>query len=147
MNISIRKAEKGDLSRIHELVVELAIYENEPNAVTASLKDYQDCFEQGTFESIVAIDEKEIVGIMIYYMTFSTWKGKMLYLEDFVVTKAYRRKGVGKLLFSAFQKVAIEKKAVLTKWQVLDWNSPAISFYEEIGATIDKDWYNCKLYL
>ncbi len=147
MKISIRKAEKRDLAKIHKLVVELAVYEKEPDAVTATIDDYHKCFEKGIFESIVAEHEGRIIGMMIYYMTFSTWKGKMLYLEDFVVTEEYRKKGVGKLLFESFKKIAIEKKAILTKWQVIDWNTPAISFYESVGATVDKEWYNCRLYL
>jgi len=147
MKITIRKAVKKDLSQILELVRELAIFENEPNAVTASLAVYQESFTNGIFESIVAESENNIIGVMIYYMTFSTWKGKMLYLEDFIVTSTHRRQGVGKKLFSEFQKIAAEKEVILTKWQVLNWNSSAISFYEEVGATIEKDWYNGKLYL
>jgi len=147
MNISVRKAEKADLPQILELVHELAVFENEPDAVTANLKVYQDSFDQGIFESIVAVDGNRIIGMMIFYMTFSTWKGKMLYLEDFVVRSSYRRKGVGEQLFKEFITIAKEKEVILTKWQVLDWNASAISFYEKIGATIDKEWFNCKIYL
>ena len=80
-------------------------------------------------------------------MTYSTWKGKMLYLEDFVVAQSHRRRGIGQLLFDAYKAEAIEKKAKLIKWQVLDWNEPAIAFYEKNGATIEKGWYNVKTFL
>ena len=147
MSITIRIAEEEDLKEILKLVVELAIYEKKPKAVSATLADYVENFKKGLFECLVAESEGVIVGMMLYYMTFSTWKGKMLYLEDFVVTEQFRKKGVGQKLFISFMKVAKEKKAVLTKWQVLDWNEPAIGFYEKIGATMEKDWYNCKIYL
>jgi len=81
----------------------------------------------------------------LYYMTFSTWKGKMLYLEDFVIKKGFRRLGIGQLLFDAFLETAREKGCKLTKWQVLDWNETALKFYEKNNAIIEKDWWNGKI--
>ena len=89
----------------------------------------------------------KIVGIIIYYMTYSTWKGKMLYLEDFVVNQQYRKLGIGQHLFDAFLKEAKDKGARLVKWQVLDWNEPALAFYKKNKAIIEKNWWNgCLLY-
>ncbi len=146
MKTVIRNAEFGDLPYIYMLVNELAIYENAKDQVTASLKDYENSFKEKIFEALVAVKDEKVVGMMLYYMTYSTWKGKMLYLEDFVVTEHYRNQGIGQQLFDAFLKVAKDKNARLTKWQVLDWNVPAIKFYEKNLATIEKNWWNVKLY-
>ena len=146
-DIEVRKATKNDLEAIYGLVKELAIYEKEPEAVTATLEDYQNDFAEGVFEANVALYGEEIVGTTIYYMSYSTWKGKMLYLEDFVVKEAFRQKGVGQLLFDAYLAVAKEKKAVMIKWQVLDWNEPALNFYERNNAIIEKNWWSGKIFL
>ena len=138
----LRKAEEKDLSAIRNLVIELAIFEKEPDAVTATLGDYQELYRAGTFECIVAEKEGIIIGIALYYDAFSTWKGKMLYLDDLIVTQSYRGQGIGKLLLNAFLTKA--KGAILAKWQVLDWNEGAVQFYESMGATIEKGWWNVK---
>ena len=147
MKIKVRKAKQEDIPSVYQLVKELAIYEKEPDAVTASLEDYYQDFADKIYEVLVAEEGNQIVGIAIYYMTYSTWKGKMLYLEDFVVAQSHRRRGIGQLLFDAYKAEAIEKKARLIKWQVLDWNEPAIAFYKKNGATIEKGWYNVKTFL
>lgn len=147
MKISIRPATKSDMPRIHQLVLELAKYENEPQAVTVRISDYEEAFEKGAFEVLLATDNEQIVGMAFYYDTYSTWKGKMVYLEDFVVTKSYRRSGCGQLLFDAFIDAAREKKAKLVKWQVLDWNEPALNFYKKNQAIIEKEWWNGKIFL
>ena len=141
----IRKAKYRYISAVYELVKELAAYENAPLEVTASLDLYHECFEQNIFECIVAIHEGEIIGTCIYYMTFSTWKGRMLYLEDFVVKEKYRKSGIGQLLFEQFLEIAQDKNCALVKWQVLDWNLPAIRFYEKNKAKFEKDWWNVKI--
>ena len=146
MGINIRKANKEDLEGIYDLVVELAVYEKEPDAVTATMADYEQCFEEQVFEALVAEHEGKIVGTAIYYMTYSTWKGKMLYLEDLVITQSYRRKGIGQDLFDAVLEEAKAKAAKLLKWQVLDWNQPAIDFYIKNKATIEEDWLNGKIF-
>lgn len=147
MDIEIRKAKKNDLAAIYDLVVELAIYEKEPTAVTATLEEYHQDFEEGCFEALVAVQDEVVIGMMLYYMTYSTWKGKMLYLEDFVVKNDSRKLGIGQLLYNALLKEACHKKAKLIKWQVLDWNTPAIKFYEKNKAHIEKDWWTCKAFI
>jgi len=145
MNYNIRKATYSDLKAIRNLVVELAIYEKEPDAVTATLEDYQSNFEKKIFDAIIIEDKTKVLGVCIYYMTWSTWKGRMVYLEDFVITQTYRQRGLGQLLFDAFIKEAKNLEAVLIKWQVLDWNEPAIKFYEKNKAIIEKEWWNGKI--
>ena len=145
--INIRSADLEDLPAIIDLVVELAVFEKEPEAVTASLKQYEDAFKEGVFEALVAEKQGFIIGMAVYYMTWSTWKGKMLYLEDLYVKESERKLGVGQKLFSAFLKEAKAKKAILAKWQVLDWNDPAINFYLKNEAAIEKNWWNVKKYI
>ena len=153
-NIIIRLASESDMPAIHALVHELAVYERAPEAHTATIEDYLRDFKTGIFESHVAVNtdeslgkQGEIVGMIFYYMAYSTWKGRMLYLEDFVVTENYRQYGVGQMLFETFLEIAREKECRLVKWQVLDWNEPAIKFYRKNEAIIENEWYNGKIFL
>ena len=145
LDITIRKAKGNDMNGIFHLVKELAAYENAENEITINVEYYEKSFENGLFESIVAIENSRIIGTCIYYPTYSTWKGKMLYLEDFVVKEAYRKHGIGQQLYDQLIKIAKSEKYNLIKWQVLDWNEPAVKFYEKNHATIEKDWWNCKI--
>lgn len=143
----IRLATEKDLPAIHALVRELAIYEKAEEEFTASLEDYLRDFRAGIFEALVAEVEGEVVGMALYYMTYSTWKGRMLYLEDFVVKEQMRAQGIGRELFSAFLAKAKEKDCRLVKWQVLDWNEPAIHFYKKFQTTFENNWLNGKIFL
>ncbi len=145
--IVLRQAEKKDIPAIFSLVEELALYEKAPEAVITTVAIYEKDFEAQIFEAIVAESDGEVVGMALYYMAYSTWKGRMLYLEDFVVQESARRLGVGQLLFDAFLAKAKEKGATLVKWQVLDWNEPAIKFYEKNNAIIESEWWNGKIFL
>lgn len=144
-DIKIVKCTRTDLLKILNLVVELAIFENEPKAVTANLKDYQTAYDEGIFDVIVAKKNDEIIGMSLFYMTFSTWKGKMMYLEDFFVMKPYRKLGVGQKLFDAFIDYSKKSGCKLAKWQVLDWNKVGLNFYEKNNAIIEKEWWNGKI--
>ena len=144
-NIEIVQAQASDLEDIFALVEALAVYEKEPDAVTTDINEYKRCFEEGVFEAILAKKGTETIGMAIYYTTFSTWRGRMIYLEDFIVQEPYRRIGVGARIFDRFIEVSKEKDAKLVKWQVLDWNTPALNFYEKVEATIEKNWWNGKI--
>jgi ribosomal protein S18 acetylase RimI-like enzyme len=152
-NINVRPATISDMPAIHALVRELAIYEKAPEAHTATISDYEQDFQNGVFDACVAVENTtsteggQVVGMILFYMAYSTWRGKMLYLEDFVVTEAYRQYGVGQLLFDTFIDIARERDCFLVKWQVLDWNMPAIRFYEKNDAIIEQEWYNGKIFL
>jgi len=147
MKMKVRKGQKHDIPAIYELVIELAIYEKEREAVTASLQDYYNLFDSKLYSFIVAEEENKIIGAAIYYDTFSTWKGKMLYLEDFIVVESSRQLGVGQLIWDAIIAEAKARNCKLLKWQVLDWNTPAIRFYEKNKAIIEKEWWNGKIIL
>lgn len=145
--IIIRPARETDLPAIHALVRALAEYEREPEAVVTTPEIYLEDFRQGRFESHVAEHEGRIVGTTIFYWAYSTWKGCMLYLEDFVVQADYRRYGVGQRLFDTFVEEARRRDCSLVKWQVLDWNEPALAFYRKNEAIIETDWWNGKIFL
>lgn len=142
---TIRKIQRSDIPAILSLVKELAEFEKDPGAVSVTEQDYYEDFDANVYDGHIAVCNEQIVGMVIYYMTYSTWKGRMLYLEDFVVTLAHRNKGLGQLLFNTFLQEAKEQKAKLVKWQVLDWNEDAIRFYQRQGAEIEKQWYNGKI--
>ncbi|MDA8901626.1 GNAT family N-acetyltransferase [bacterium] len=145
MKTILRKATKQDLQGTLDLVNELALYEKAPQEVTVTLADYETDFDNNVFDILIAEQESQIVGIAFYYMAYSTWKGKMLYLEDFVVKEELRGHGIGKILFKAYLEEAKKLNVSLAKWQVLDWNEPAINFYEKYNSTIEKEWFNGKI--
>ena len=147
MNITIRKGLETDLPQALGLVKELAAYEKAPDEVTVTIEEMKrDGFaENPIFHFFVAEMEKTIVGISLYYVKYSTWKGKCVFLEDIIVTEAYRKYGIGKKLFDEVMKVAKDMNVKRMEWQVLEWNEPAIKFYEKINANFDSEWINCKL--
>ncbi|MCY7330393.1 MAG: GNAT family N-acetyltransferase [Saprospiraceae bacterium] len=145
--VTIRPATKSDLPAIHALMYELAVYENASEAVEATVEEYRADFQAGIFESLVAEIDGKVVGMTLFFMTYSSWKGKMLYLDDFVVTEAHRRSGAGQLLFDAFLEEGRRRGCRLVKWQVLDWNEPALRFYAKNEAIIERDWWNGKKFL
>ena len=146
MEITNGKAQKKDLPAIHELVHELAVYERAESEFIATLDEYERDFEAGIFEALVSEVDGQVVGMALYFMTYSTWKGRMLYLEDFVVRENYRRYGLGRRLFDAFLVEAKRQGCRLVKWQVLDWNEPALNFYRKYDVLIEKEWWNGKIF-
>ena len=145
MHTTVREATIEDLSRVLDLVKELAAFEKAADQVKVGLDDYIKGFQRNDYAVLLAIQDSNIVGMALYYLTWSTWRGRMLYLEDLIVTNEHRRQGIGNLLLESFIQRAHELRCNMVKWQVLDWNAPAIKFYEEKGATIEKDWWNVKI--
>lgn len=147
IQVHIRIALKKDLPSVYQLIKELALYENAPTEPSISLEEF---IEDGTgnrpsYRVIIAEMEQEIVGIALYYLGYSTWKGNMMYLDDLVVKNQYRRHGIGHLLFQSLIAAAREHGVNQLRWHVLDWNEPAISFYKKINASLDGEWITCKL--
>ena len=143
----IRPATDDDMPDILSLVIELAVYEREPEAVKTTPDHYLRDLRDNWFQAIVADHQGKLVGAAIFYPAYSTWKGRMIYLEDLIVTESWRHKGVGTRLFQAVIDHAKERKANLVKWQVLSWNEPALAFYARWDAPIDVDWWNGKIHL
>jgi GNAT superfamily N-acetyltransferase len=146
-DLRIRPAVETDIPAIHALMFELAVYENSPESVETTPEEYAEDFRKGRFESMVAEMDGKVVGMMLYFMAYSSWRGKMLYLDDFVVNAEYRRFGIGQMLFDAFLEEGKKRGCRLVKWQVLDWNEPALRFYYKNDAIIEKDWWNAKIFL
>ena len=137
-----------DCHRMMELIHELALYEKAPEEVTVSFDHFVDSGfgENPVWWAFVAETDGQVNGFALYYIRYSTWKGKRLYLEDILVTEKLRGKGIGKLLFDRLMEECREKKYSGMAWQVLDWNEPAIQFYRKYkDLHIDSGWLNCSL--
>ncbi len=145
--MDIRKGTKQDLPQALQLIHELAEYEKAAHEVEVTLEQLvEDGFgENPVYEFFVAVEENEIKGIALFYYRYSTWKGKAIYLEDLVVKESERGKGYGQLLLDAIIHEAKRTNSKQVRWQVLDWNKPAIKFYEKLGASLDDEWINCTL--
>jgi GNAT superfamily N-acetyltransferase len=147
MDILIRKAVSKDCARMMELIQELAIYEKAPDEVTVSLTHFE---ESGfganpVWWAFVAEANGVVIGMALYYVRYSTWKGQRMYLEDILVTEDMRGQKIGSLLFDALIVEAKEKGFNGMNWQVLDWNEPAINFYKKYNANFDPEWVNCSI--
>lgn len=139
----IRNAERQDAKAIHGLIVELAIYEKEPDAVSNTVDQLEKhLFDEKVCSAIVAEKDGQVIGFALYYTSYSTWKGKCLYLEDFYVQPNHRKTGTGSALFEEVIKRAKEMKAARMDWQVLEWNQLAIDFYKKFEADLDPEWLN-----
>jgi len=141
--MNIRVGEKEDMKAVLCLIQELAEFEKEPEAVIVTVEDLiRDGFsDQPLFHVFVAEIQAEIVGIAFYYYRYSTWKGKIIHLEDLVVKNNMRGKGVGYALYSEIIRQAQRDNVKRIDWNVLNWNTPAIDFYEKTGAKVLKEWH------
>ena len=147
MDIVIRRAKKSDCIRLLELIQELAVYEKAPEEVTVTLAHFEESGfgENPVWWAFVAEVSGIVVGMALYYIRYSTWKGQRMYLEDILVTEEMRGKKIGSLLFDQLIQEAKEKKLKGMNWQVLDWNEPAINFYKKYNADFDPEWVNCSI--
>ena len=138
----IRKGQKQDMPAVLELIKELAVFEKEPNAVEVTLQDLEnDGFQNNPlFHTFVAEIDNQIIGMALYYYRYSTWKGKTIHLEDLIVKKEFRGTGAGFALYSEIIKQGKIDQVRRIEWNVLDWNEPAIQFYQKSGAKILQDW-------
>ena len=148
VDCKLRRGCEADLPQVLGLIQELAVYERAPEAVTNTLEAMRrDGFGPAPVFGFFVLENTAgtIIGLALYYTAYSTWKGRMLYLEDLVVTEAARRGGFGRLLFETVVAEARETGAQRLKWQVLDWNEPAITFYKKLGSNIESEWLNGNL--
>ncbi|PWK80071.1 L-amino acid N-acyltransferase YncA [Mucilaginibacter oryzae] len=144
---TIRYAVKQDCPRLMELVRELALYEKAPDEVTVTLEHFEDAGfgPNPVWKAFVAEVDGVVVGFALYYIRYSTWKGSRMYLEDLIVTEEMRGKKIGKLLFDRLFQEVKERGFSGMVWQVLDWNEPAINFYNKYGTSYDAGWLNASL--
>lgn len=149
MSFIIRHGDEKDVPGIMKLVRELALFERAPEEVVNTEKILlQDGFGKHPIYKVIvaeAADDNEIIGMALYYTAYSTWKGKMLFLDDLVVTESHRRFGIGRKLINEFLRDAKEQGVNQIRWQVLEWNTPAIEFYKSLGVEMDAEWITVKM--
>lgn len=135
-------AQPADMPQVLECIKELAVFENEPNAVMIDSKTLEEFGTGDTplFTCFVAKHHQTIVGIALVYFRFSTWAGKCLHLEDLIVKKEYRAQGIGGALYDRVMQYGHAQNVKRISWEVLDWNQTAIDFYTHRGAKILKEW-------
>ncbi len=150
--IQIRTATRKDAAAAHQLICELAKFENALEEVTTTLEQFEEdgfgekpLYYLKVAEEIDVDGKAKVVGMCLFYVIYSTWKGKIVYLDDLVVTQSHRRQGIGKQLIDALFKEAHKMGANQVRWHVLDWNEPAIQFYKQLGMKLESDWITCKL--
>ena len=138
----IRKGTQSDMPAVLNLIKELAIFEKEPDAVVITVDDLlRDGFgESPLFHTFVAEVDNQIIGTALYYYRYSTWKGRTIHLEDLIVKEDKRGSGAGFALYSEVIRQGKRDNVRRIEWNVLDWNTPAIEFYEKSGAKILNDW-------
>jgi len=145
----IREAVKTDCVQMMELIRELALFEKAPEEVSVELSHFEDSGfgDHPVWWALVAEDTNsgKLIGLALYYIRYSTWKGQRLYLEDLIVSEKYRGRGLGKQLFDALLTIAKKQGFRGMVWQALDWNEPALEFYKKYGARLDSEWVNCSL--
>jgi GNAT superfamily N-acetyltransferase len=146
--LKIRPAQENDVKAIFELIMGLADYEKLTDRVTGN----SDLLRSHLFgarpyaESIIAELDNRIVGFGLFFHTYSTFLTQPgLHLEDVFVLPEYRRQGVGKALMMSVAKIAFDRGCGRLEWSVLDWNQPAIDFYQDLGATILPEWKICRI--
>lgn len=146
--LTIRPATIADAPQILEFVKELARYEKAEHEVVATQQDIENSiFATGSSaHALICEANQQAIGFAVYFFNYSTWQGKNgLYLEDLYVTPASRGMGAGKALFRALVQIAKDKDCGRFEWSVLDWNTPAIAFYEALGAKAKSEWLGYRL--
>ena len=147
MNYHVRVATTEDMEQVLNLITELAVFEKEPNAVEVTVADLK---KKGfgnskEFDCFVAELDQKVIGIALVYTRFSTWKGTVLHLEDLIVSEKMRGYGVGSSLLDQVILYGAELGVKRICWEVIDWNTTAIEFYELKGALVMRDWHVVQL--
>jgi len=146
--LTLRLAVPSDAALILDYIRELAEYEREPEAAVATEADIRRyAFSEHPLVKVTMAEwDGEPAGCAIWFLNFSTWEGKPgIYLEDLFVRPAFRRNGIGKALLKHLAALAVEEGWTRFVWQVLDWNTPAIEFYEALGARVMRPWITCRV--
>ncbi len=147
-SISIRQATPADTAQIRQFILELAIYEKAEHEMEASEADlHKTLFEEGaTAHCVICEYDRKPIGFAVYFYNYSTWQGKNgLYLEDLYVSPTSRGLGAGKALLQYLAKTAVDNNCGRFEWSVLDWNTPAIDFYESLGAKPKSEWVGYRM--
>lgn len=146
--IEIRPATEGDAPLILKMIIELAVYEKLEDQVIASENDIRDSIfaEDSSASALICTIDEVPIGYAVYFFNYSTWLGKNgLFLEDLYVSPKHRGFGAGKALLKHLAALAVSKNCGRFEWNVLDWNEPAIKFYESLGAQAQPEWVGYRL--
>lgn len=146
--MAVRWAHEPDLHEIAALIRELAAYERAPDAVVFDLEELRRHLFGPDPKARVLLAEEggRVVGFALFFRTFSTWLGKPgLFLEDLFVRPEFRGRGHGRALLTALARLALLEGCARLEWRVLDWNEPAIRFYERLGARPLREWITYRL--
>jgi GNAT superfamily N-acetyltransferase len=147
-SITIRNATPNDVTQIRQFILELAIYEKAEHEVEATEEDlHRTLFTEGSTAHCVMCENRgAAIGFAVYFFNYSTWQGKNgLYLEDLYVSPASRGLGAGKALLQHLANIAVNNQCGRFEWSVLDWNKPAIDFYESLGAKPKSEWLGYRM--
>lgn len=147
-DLKITPAQKQDAPQILEFVVELARYEKAEHEVEATIRHIENTLfgDDAKAHCVICYQGKQAVGFAVYFFNYSTWQGRNgIYLEDLYVSPQYRGVGAGKALLQHLAKLAVDNDCGRFEWSVLDWNKPAIDFYESIGAKPKSEWLGYRL--
>lgn len=147
-DIEIRPAKSEDVETIFQLIQSLAEYEKLSHQVTGTVALLHDHLfgAHPCIEALLADHQGKSIGFALFFTNYSTFLTKPgIYLEDLFVMIEYRGMGVGKAILSALARLALERNCGRLEWSVLDWNEPAIAFYQRIGATVLPDWRICRV--
>ena len=137
----IRQGEPKDFEAVIDMIKELALFEKAPEQVINTVERMHE--EQDLFGLLVVEHKGEVVAMALYFYAYFTWVGKSMYLDDLYVKEAHRGQGIGQALIDEIFEIAKKENCCRVRWQVLDWNQPAIDLYGKIGANLDKEWINC----
>ncbi len=140
--MNIRQGTIQDIPQLLEMIKELALFEKAPQEVKVTEHELANDLLNKQYSFIVAEINDTLVGIALYYIRYSTWKGKVIYLEDIIVKEQYRNKKIGNTLFTTMIELTKSYGARRMAWQVLDWNKNAIRFYDKFNAQYDSEWIN-----
>ncbi len=147
--VTIREAKKEDAAAMMRLIRELAEYERAPQEVTNTVDQLtEDGWgkDGAQFKCFIAEEDKHIIGMALFHKAYSTWKGQYIYLDDLIIEESSRGKGIGKMLFNRLIQYCDETKANQLRWHVLNWNEPAIKFYEKYNSSLDSEWITGKIH-
>jgi GNAT superfamily N-acetyltransferase len=146
--LHLRPATRTDVPLILALIRELATYERDPDAVVATEEALlRDGFgERPLFQATIAEWSGEPVGFAFWFLAYSTWRAQpTLYLEDLFIRPGARGRGIGKEMMRYLARTALDTGCGRFVWQVLDWNTPSIEFYESLGAKVVREWLTCRV--
>lgn len=148
MSITIRDAVASDAQTILDFIIELAIYEKEPDAVKTDVEETREKIfaKNSSVKALICEEDGKAIGHAIYFYNYSTWLGKYgIYLEDLYVSESKRGLGAGKMMLKHLAKKALKEDCGRFEWSCLDWNKPSRDFYESIGALSQDEWVGYRL--